>query len=286
MCHKIEAEEKEDLFMKIKVFLDTNILLKGFAAFKQGQILPAYLIDPNAERYTFEKCIYEAYMAFRGIGGKKPDEGRGDWAQKHLNTKTDPSPVGKLISQIHDGDKDLAFFWINQILEAKYAVNWDRERIDEFVSSQKRPVAYAHLNRLQQLACEREKFAHLCDEFGAFLDEHAIQVLSYCTVFDFDRHYSISRKLFSIHAGALDSFVRDTVLPSEDLEIVFAALSLPADVFVTDDTRLTTCAMSLGLNFPLSPNAFCTGKEYPTKIEEERQKRLELINEEPDTDSC
>jgi len=232
------------------------------------------------------KCIYEVYMAFRGIGGKKPDEGRGDWAQKHLNAEADPAPVGKLISQIHDGDKDLAFFWINQILEAEYAVNWDGERIEEFVHPEERSVAYAHLDQLQQLTRERERFVHLCDEFGIFLDEHAVQVLPYCTVFDLDRRYSISKKSFlSIHPGELDSFVKDTALPSEDLEIVFAALSLPADVFVTDDTRLTTCAMSLGLNFPLSPNAFCTGKEYPAKIEEERQRRQGQANEESDADS-
>src|SRR5579875_753809 len=286
VCYKLKAREKEDLFMKIKVFLDTNVLLTGFAAFKMGQTLPAYLVDPDAERYTFEKCIYEVYMAFRGVGGKKPDEGRGDWASRYSNAKTDPSPVGKLISQIHDGDKDLAFFWINQILEAEYAVDWDGEKIEEFVGSEARSVAHAHLDRLHQLAREREKFAHLCDKFGTFLDEHAVQVLSYCTVFDLNRRYSISEKLFSVHPGELNSFVKDTVLPSEDFEIVFAALSLPADVFVTDDLRLTTCAMSLGLNFPLSPNAFCTGKEYPAKIEEERQRRQAPVNEEPNADSC
>ena len=37
--------------MRIKVFLDTNVLLKGFAAFQRDQTLPAYLVDPNAERY-------------------------------------------------------------------------------------------------------------------------------------------------------------------------------------------------------------------------------------------
>ena len=272
--------------MKIKVFLDTNVLLKGFAAFKRGQILPIYLVDPNAERYTFEKCIYEVYMAFRGIGGKKPDEGRGDWAQKHLNTEADPSPIGKLISQIHDGDKDLTFFWINQILEAGYAVDWDGERIEKFVRPEERSAAYTHLARLQQLTHERARFVHLCDEFYSFLDQNSVQILTYGTVFDVERSRSISGEPFlPVHAGALDSFVRDTALPSEDFEIVFAAMSLPVDLFVTDDARLITCAMSLGLNFSLSPNAFCTGKEYSAKIEEERQKRQVQVNEESDTDS-
>jgi hypothetical protein len=272
--------------MKMKVFLDTTVLLKGFAAFKKGQTLPASLVDPSAERYTFEKCIYEVYMAFRGIGGKKPDEGRKDWAERHLRAEADPSPVGKLISQMHDGDKDLAFFWINQILEAEYAVDWSGESIEEFVRPEERSGAYAHLAQIRQLAHERGKFVHLCNEFHTFLDKCFIQTLTYGTVFDVQRHKPIRGQLFlSVHPGELDGFVRDTAFPSEDFEIVFAALSLPADLFVTDDTRLITCAMSLGLNFPLGPNAFCTGKDYSVKIEEERQRRQTPTNEGSDADS-
>ncbi len=291
MCYKLKAGEKVDLFTKIKVFLDTNVLLKGFAAFKMGQTLPAYLVDPDAERYTFEKCIYEAYMAFRGIGGKKPDEGRGDWASRYLNAKTDPSPVGKLINQIHDGDKDLAFFWTNQILEAEWSISeWERI-LGIFAEEEKTGAKYTeivdHVTSLRQLSLERRNFENLCDTFHSFLRECSIHILPYCTIFDIKRVQYIDGDLgIPVNASNLDGFVRDTVLPSEDFEVVFAALSLPADVFVTDDTRLTTCAMSLGLNFPLSPNAFCTGRDYPAKIEEERCRRQQPINEKPNADSC
>src|SRR6266699_13458 len=97
-----------------KVFLDTNVLLKGFAASRSKKTLPAYITDPSTRRYTFEKCVFEAYMAFRGIGGRKPDEGRGDWAQRNLRAESDPTPINTLAGQIHGGDNELAFLWINQ----------------------------------------------------------------------------------------------------------------------------------------------------------------------------
>jgi hypothetical protein len=74
------------------VFLDTSDLLSGFAAYRtKGYELPYCMTDLQAKRYTFEKCVYEAYTAFRGVGGKRPDEGRGNWAQKHLSMKMTPA---------------------------------------------------------------------------------------------------------------------------------------------------------------------------------------------------
>lgn len=46
--------------------------LKSFASYHKDHELKSYMTDPMASRYTFEKCIFEAYMAFRGVGGKKP----------------------------------------------------------------------------------------------------------------------------------------------------------------------------------------------------------------------
>jgi hypothetical protein len=262
------------LFTKVKVFLDTNVLLKGFAAFKKGQTLPAYLVDPNAKRYTFEKCIYEAYMAFRGVGGKKPDEGRGDWAQRYLRDVSDPSPVGKLMSQIHGDSKALAFFWTNQILEAEWSIGEWEGILENFPEEKKAGAEYTeianHVTSLRQLSLERRNFENLCDTFRSFLREHSIHLLPYYTIFDIKRVRYIDGDLgIPVNASNLDSFVRDTILPSEDFEVVLAAVSLPADLFVTDDIRLITCATSLGLNFRLSPNSFCTSDEYSAKMEQD-----------------
>ena len=248
--------------MPLKVFLDTNVLLKGFGASRSQQVLPAYLTDSSVGRYTFEKCVFEVYRLFRGVVGKKPSEGRGRWAEQNLNAKTDPSPIGKLISQVRSGDPDVdrgyARFWINQILEAGDGID-ERERlIEEYVRPEDRDAARAEIVKQRQLMHEKQKFGRLCNDFGDFLEKYAITVLPFASVFDATR----SMQFASVHPAMLDSFVRDTLIPNEDFEIVFAALSLPADVFVTDDADLITASWSLGLNFPLSRDSFCRGDDY------------------------
>jgi hypothetical protein len=248
--------------MPLKVFLDTNILLKGFGAFRSQQALSAYFTVSSVERYTFEKCVFEVYRLFRGVVGKKPSEGRGRWAEQNLKAKTDPSPIGKLLSQVRSGDSDVdrgfARFWINQILEAGDELD-ERERIiEEHVRPEDRDATRAEIVKQRQLMDEKQKFSRLCNGFGDFLEKYAITVSSYASVFDATR----SMEFASVHPAMLDSFVRDTLIPNEDFEIVFAALSLPTDVFVTDDADLITASWSLGLNFPLSRDSFCKGDDY------------------------
>ncbi len=44
--------------MRPLVFLDTNVLLPGFAAWRNGKSVPLAVSDPEADRCTFEKCIF------------------------------------------------------------------------------------------------------------------------------------------------------------------------------------------------------------------------------------
>lgn len=247
--------------MKLKIFLDTNVLLTGFAAYKSQRPLPAYLTDPSVTRYTFEKCVLEAYMAFRGVGGKKPDEGRGDWASRYLKSEGDPSPIDKLASKYHTGDTTLAFFWINQILEASTGLHLLEEILDNYTDSETNDQWRTEIEGLNHLLLENSRYELLCQTFDQFLDEQAVTQLYYYDIFNLadGQHRQVS-------SGGLHSFAKDTALPSEDFEIVYAALSLPADVFVTDDSRLIRCAMSLGLNYPLSAWNFCKGNEYQSKL--------------------
>jgi hypothetical protein len=247
--------------MKLKVFLDTTVLLKGFSAHRKNSPLPDYFSDLTVQRYTFEKCIFECYAAFRGVGGKKPDEGRGRWAQSNLTDEGDPASIGKLISQIHNGSSWHAFFWINQILEAGYDLEHYESRIEHFVRSADLEEVRAQAKALRELADERSKFERLCGEFCNFLKLTGVQELLYGQVFGFE-----ARKSSNVNACTLDSFARDIAIPSEDFEIVYAALTLPADIFVTDDERLITCAMSLGLNNEIPGAIFCSGANYTEKL--------------------
>lgn len=252
--------------MQLKVFLDTTVLLKGFAALRSEQKLPFYLRDSSAERYTFEKCIFESYMAFRGVGGKKPDEGRGRWAEVNLKAKTDPSPIHKLSSKLHGGSSRMAFYWVNQILEAGGRVDNLESYITKYVEPEKQGQAIADVEALRELVSERGKFERLCWDFLDFLKQCDVKVLPYIHVFDMAKSQECM-----VNACCLDSFVRDTALPSEDFEIVYAALCIDADIFVTDDNRLITCASSLGLNYPLGESQFCKSVDYKNKAQEIRE---------------
>lgn len=234
------------------VFLDTSALLPAFAHFMtEGDNMPCFMTDRKAKRYTFEKCIYEAYMAFRGVGGKKPDEGRQRWAQQFLNRENDPSSFGELKDTIHGGSVFHAAFWINNI-DGAVPVCGQEEAIYE-------------------LYRERDKYHAVCNRFWEMLDQHQVTRLSYSSVFD-------TRDRWGLFCSCpppetLDEFVRSTVIPSEDFEIIYAAMRLDADIFVTKDVRLTNCSASLGLNYPICHASFCTTSEYYDMAERWRQAR-------------
>jgi len=252
---------------KAKVFLDTNVLLKSFLSFRRlndGNLekskMPLYLIDNETEKFTFEKCIYEAYLAFRGIGGKKPDEGRGDWANRFLKELDDPDSISKLISKFHGDNKGYAFYWVNQI----EGVDPKSMKDDiSYVRDEDKKHFEKNINKLEELKLQREFYLNLCDDFTLMIQRFGITTLPYIQIFG---EVKSTGDLISFESpSSLDSFVRRTAIPSEDFEIVFSAERIGADIFVTDDKKLITCSKSLGLNLFLSPAAFCRGDEYEEK---------------------
>jgi hypothetical protein len=253
---------------KLIVFLDTSVLLKAFVGYRQNHKPPLFMDDRETKRFTFEKCIYEAYMAFRGIGGKKPSEGRGDWASRFLNGEDDPKSLDKLASKFHDDSMAVAFFWANHIL----GVNPENyiEAISSYIRPDEAEEAYQSLDELSTLKNQRRLFEVLCDDFRQMLRENNIIELSYTHVFSDDDTWAnnLGVRLSNLDSYTLDLFVRRTVIPSEDFENIFAASLIYTDIFVTDDDKLTRCAWSLGVNLPLSPAAFCRSEEYESKKQE------------------
>ncbi len=251
---------------KFVVFLDTSVILSAFVGYRQHRKLPTYMNDPDTLRFTFEKCVFEAYMAFRGVGGKKPSEGRGDWANRFLKNVNDPKSLDQLASQIHGNEMGYALFWINNILSVGPAC------FSEATSQYNRPEepkkADQMLDDLTELKRQRFLYKILCDDFRQMLRECSITELLYMQVFNSERKWIedldvLPRAFPTVYA--LDTFVRETVIPSEDFENVYAASRIRADMFVTDDNHLIRCGLSLGLNEPLSPASFCRGDEYEAK---------------------
>ena len=60
--------KQTDVFTYLETtFLDTGALLHAFSIYRNRRELASYLKLPSFKNFTFEKCIYEAHMAFRGV---------------------------------------------------------------------------------------------------------------------------------------------------------------------------------------------------------------------------
>jgi hypothetical protein len=209
-------------------------------------------------------------MAFRGVGGKKPDEGRQNWAKNSLDNNVDARSLVFLINKYHGGDISLAHYWVNQIQELSWTIdeleslknsNMDTETLNEIEDK---------IDPLKSLLKNYDLFEKLSNEFWQILKDYHITVLSYISVFGINDP-NLKNTLEELHPTMLDALAKSTTIPSEDFEIIYAALRLRADIFITEDKRLKRCAWSLGLNLPLSANSFCSVSEYDDKIDEWKQ---------------
>lgn len=229
---------------KITAFLDTNVLLSVFGGFRNGRN-SSYIIDSNIiNRITFEKCIFESYLAFRGIGGKKPDEGRGDWAKRYLNKESDPIPLGNAIGQLHQGSLFLAHFWVGQADESQYALpeNYEEymEDIQKHICEEDWKVASADWEKYQKIIMNHNRYQILFSEFRDFLE-----ILN-CCVISYEELYKQAN--YHCRLRIMESMSIRSTIPSEDFEIVVAALVSKPDIFVTTDRRLITASMSIEQN--------------------------------------
>lgn len=243
-------------------FLDTGALLHAFSIYKNRREFATYLELPNFEKFTFEKCIYEVHMAFRGVGGKKPDEGRGDWAQRHLKGSSEPSTLDRLSSKYHSGNNGLAAYWLNNIQEVMHSLELvahelpdyqvvldsEFEKAKNIFSDPNKEELDEILRPVYDLAKEKFKFHDLSSLFHEFLNEAKITTLTYQDVF---HTYWRDTTYFT---GGIMWHAMNTVVPSEDLEITLCAELVQANLFITSDKRLKTNLYSLGNNSPLNAN--------------------------------
>lgn len=249
---------------KAKVFLDTSVLLKGFLSYRKLVTqdidisqMQDFISDTDTIKFTFEKCIYEAYLAFRGVGGKKPSEGRGNWAQNFLKSSDDPKPLSHISSKFHDDNNPRAFFWANNI---NTIVVEELERSINLINNSDKAKFLEEQEKLRHLVRNNNLFLSLCDDFNQMIRFFEIRELSYFEVFG--RNEETDLFLSFTLPTSLNSFCRETAIPSEDFEILYAAERIGADLFVTDDNGLIGCSTSLGLNNFLQPSAFCRSENY------------------------
>jgi len=243
----------------MKIFLDTNILLKAFAKYLTKSNSSQYL-NSKYQLYTFEKCKSECYMAFRGVGGKKPDEGRGDWASRHLRKDIYPAQLSKIASKYFDGDTAYASYSINHIEEEYFSLD---ESMIKYITEKEHIKFYEYNNKIRELYNEKNKFDSLINEFETFLEINNVKVLYYFQIFTLDNTQNV------IH---FNEFCKNTVIPSEDLEIIYSALIEKVDIFLTIDKKLKKLLASLGQNLPLHYSRVILEDEFENFIKQNNKK--------------
>ncbi|OUC05549.1 hypothetical protein RY27_26600 [Litorilinea aerophila] len=147
---------------------------------------------------------------------------------------------------IFDGDDFLNIFWHRQVLESSPSVLAQSTSTDEYT------------RKLQMLAKWRTGYEQVRYDFDEFLKRESIEYI----------HYGV---LFAQHEwqAKFDDLAIETLVPSEDLEIVLAAWFAKADIFLTRDNGLIRFSFSL----PIEPGIplFCRPEELEQKLTEMRQ---------------
>jgi len=225
-------------------FLDTSVLLTVFGNIRNGCHKPFILDTKGLTKLTFEKCVFECFLAFRGVGGKKPDEGRQDWAKRFLRVDGDPVPLSEAAGKLHFGSIDAAHYWTGQADEAQWVLP---ESFDEYMADVRRhvhPEEWDHAaeiwGNLQKIFNNHRRYLKLFSDFKMFLADHDISIISHEDLYTKERQ---RRRQIT-----MEGLSQRSTIPNEDFEIVVAALLTEPDLFVSTDQRLLTATASIEAN--------------------------------------
>ena len=214
---------------KPKIFLDTPILRRAFVMWiNEEDWRQLYHLSDEFELVTSQKNAAEMYGILK------------------TNILESELKVYGLISLKHfrdaflNGSEFLNIFWHRQILEAEHS----------FIPQ----VNDAHSKRFRELVKWRHGYEEACGDFDRFLKSESIEWVHYGSLF---AKHEWQMKILDL--------ARDSLIPSEDWEIVVAACFAKADVFLTDDKKLIRFSFSLGLE-PVP--AFCEPKDLEQKLQE------------------
>lgn len=152
-----------------------------------------------------------------------------------------------LINKYHGKNIQLAHYWVNQIQELDWTINELESLKNSNMDTDTLKEIEDGINNFILLLKNYDLFEKLSNEFWQMLKDSHITVISYIGVFGVNDP-NLEDTLKELHPAMLDALAKSTTIPSEDFEIVYAALRLRADIFITEDSHLKKCAWSLGLN--------------------------------------
>jgi hypothetical protein len=219
----------------IKVFLDTPVLREAFVKEVNGSNWRQdYRLPLDVHLITAHKCIAEMYGILKTSILENELASYGLVSSVHLR------------DAIFSGDDFLNIFWHHQTLKSPHPALVEAAEKDPY------------REKLQALAKWRAGYEQVRQDFDAFVKQQAIDCV----------HYGV---LFASHEwqAKFDDLAIETLMPSEDLEIVLAAWFAQADIFLTRDKGPIRFSFSL----PLEPGipTFCTPEEFEQKLAEKQQ---------------
>jgi len=214
-----------------KIFLDTPILRRAFVMWINGEDWRGhYKLGTEFELITSEKNIAEIYGILKTNILESDLKIYGIVSSKRLR------------DMVLNGNDFLNIFWHHQTLEAMHSVEIQEKDSSETAKG------------LRALFAWRNAYEKACDNFYEFLNVESIKWVHYGALFvDPEWQWKLS------------VLARETLIPSEDLEIVLAAWFANSDIFLTDDRKLVRFSFSLGLE--PSP-VFCEPKDFENKLRE------------------
>lgn len=228
----------------LSVFLDTSVLLTVFGNIRNGSHKPFILNTGGLRRLTFEKCVFECFLAFRGVGGKKPDEGRQDWAKRFLRLEGDPVPLSEAAGKLHFGSINAAHYWTGQADEAQWTLPESFEEYMVDVKKHVRPEDWDQAaeiwGNLQNIFDNHRRYLKLFSDFKMFLANHDISILSHEDLYTKEKQ--------PWRQMTMEGLSQRSTIPNEDFEIVVAALLSESDLFISTDQRLLKATVSIEAN--------------------------------------
>jgi len=219
----------------IKVFLDTPILREAFIKQVNGSDWRQdYKLASNVCLITAHKCLAEMYGILKTSILENELSSYGLVSSVHLR------------DMIFNGDDFLNIFWHHQALESLHRTLPENSE------------AHRHRDKLQALIKWRAGYEQVRGDFDVFVKQQGIECVRYGV-------------LFASHEwqAKFDDLAIETLMPSEDLEIVLSAWFAQADIFLTRDNGPIRFSFSL----PLEPGVpiFCTPEQLEQKLIEKQK---------------
>lgn len=156
-------------------------------------------------------------------------------------------------------DSDAAYLWYSLCEEWRHGSHTEdmTARILQLCSTEEQACADTLLQKQREFCQWKSDFLAALDTIDGRIRRNGIRIVEYNEVYTSDWYL---RTGFVLQ----EQLARHALLPSEDFEVVLAALFVGSDVFLTTDDKRLMWRGALSLGFNILAPAFC----HPSRLRE------------------